>query len=313
MKAGIALFSVCALLAVPCLASADEPEDEEIIVGPAEPELGPLEWDPALRRFRPWEYAIGPALVTEAFLVYLVAPDPDFDFAAGNRFDQSIQDAISVRSTTYRSVANVVGDIGFYGSMAYRALEDVLVVGVARDGWPVASQFVAMDTMAFGLVGAVVWTSQVFVGRQRPSAYYCAIDPAYAERFGDCDRFGGTRSFLSGHFAAAVAGASLTCLYHRRFQIYRRPRGDAGACGATIAFAVLTGVARSTGDGHWMTDMLGGGALGFLSGWVLPRAVLFGFREPSVESRQRSASRVTVRVQPTADRGAGGVEARGWF
>ncbi|MBC7171543.1 MAG: phosphatase PAP2 family protein [Polyangiaceae bacterium] len=191
-------------------------------------------------------------------------------------------------------------------------MEDLFAVGLARDGWAVASHLIAMDTMAFGIVGGVVWGTQVFIGRQRPSAYYCETDPSYVAEFGTCGRYGATRSFLSGHFASAVAAASLTCLYHDRFQIYRRRRGGPGACGTTIALAVLTGISRSTGDGHWMTDVLGGGALGFLAGWVMPRAVLFGFDGSGV---RRSAARtlVAARVQPFFERSAAGIETRGAF
>lgn len=334
MPPRVARLSICALLLMPRLASAQEVEPGDTMVeapeaaraaeaqdgsptaeAPGEP--GPLVWDPSLRRLRPWEYAIGPVLIAGAFTMYLALPDPDYDFSYGIRFDRVVQDAISVRSDTYRRIADVIGDVGFHGSMIYRGLEDIFVVGLARDGWPVASQLVGIDTMAFGLVGAVVWGSQVFIGRQRPSAYYCQTEPGYAEQFGGCTRYGANRSFLSGHFAAAVAGASLTCLYHDRFQIYRRPRAGRGACGATIAMAVLTGIARSTADGHWATDMVGGGALGFLAGWVLPRAVLFGFGdddevapEPAPDGR---AAQLSVRVQPFFDQTAGGLETRGRF
>lgn len=291
----------------PELASADETKVHR--------DVPPLVWDPSLRRLRPWEYAIGPILITGAFVAYLVPPDPDLDFSAGNRFDRVLQDRISVRSSTYRRGADIVGDVGFYGSMVYRGVEDLLMVGLARGGWSVASQLVAIDAMAFGLIGAVVWGSQVFVGRQRPSAYYCERDPAYFEEFG-CARYGATRSLFSGHFAAAVAGASLTCLYHDRFQIYRRPRAGNAACGSTIALAVLTGVARSTGDAHWVTDMLGGGALGFVSGWILPRVVLFGFGDEKGEparAAEGEAPRVSLRVRPFFQGSSGGLETRGLF
>jgi membrane-associated phospholipid phosphatase len=321
------LLSICALSLSPSIAIADAPPAGGAQVDPAtvaaaapappsdtEDDVsgGPLEWDPSLRRLHPVEYAIGPVLIGGAFAAYTIPDEPGFDFAAGNRFDQAIQDRVSVRSRTYRSVANAIGDVGFYGSMVYRGAEDLFVVGLARRGWPVASHFLAMDTMAFGLVGAVVWGSQVFIGRQRPAPYYCATDPSYVDELGSCNRYGETRSFLSGHFGAAVAGASLTCLYHRRFQIYRRPRAGAGACGTTIALAVLTGVSRLTGDGHWMTDMLGGGALGFVAGWVLPRAMLFGFGQSEGGGSSR-ASRVIGHVQPFFQERAAGLETRGAF
>jgi membrane-associated phospholipid phosphatase len=313
-RAGSLCALLFALVGAPGVVRAEAGTETE--VDPV-PSRGRLEWEPSIRRLRPWEFVIGPALITAAFVAYLVPPEPSLDFAGDDRFDLWLQDRLSVRSSGVRRAADVLADIGFFGSMVYRGSEDLFVVGLARNGWPVASHFIAMDTMAFGLVGAVVWGSQTFIGRQRPSAYYCERDPAYAAEFGaQCERYGATRSFLSGHFASAVAGASLTCLYHGRFPIYRRPRAGPGACGTTIAFAVVTGISRSIGDGHWMTDILGGGALGFLAGWVLPRAVLFGFGDPDDDEAALSAgraSRVVVHLEPFADRASGGLRARGAF
>lgn len=75
--------------------------------------------------------------------------------------------------------------------------------------------------------------------------------------------YGGRRSFPSGHTAAAFLGAELI----------RMDYGNAYGA-AAYAIAVATGFLRMYNDRHWMSDVLGGAAIGVLSAhighWLLP-------------------------------------------
>jgi membrane-associated phospholipid phosphatase len=100
--------------------------------------------------------------------------------------------------------------------------------------------------------------------RARPWAH--AGEPPPGEHLGSRDA---SLSFVSGHasvaFALAVSTGSLASL-----------RGDDGkawvwATGLTVAAA--TGYLRIAADRHYLTDVLGGAALGATVGWLVPRLI----------------------------------------
>lgn len=235
-------------------------------------------WPEAYPDVRIAEMVAAPVLVTTAFVLFTVPEPPEPELGAGNAFDRELQEAFSVRSATYQKAAAITGHAGFYGSMVYRAFDAGVMAGAVRGSWELAWRLAVIDAMAFGLVGSVVWGSQMFVERQRPKDVYCATDPTYEAETRDCaeDSTGANRSFISGHVATAVAGASLTCLHHARFPIYERPWGKR-ACATHAVAAGVVGAMRSTGDDHWPTDILLGVALGMVAGWVLPRALHYGW------------------------------------
>jgi membrane-associated phospholipid phosphatase len=91
-------------------------------------------------------------------------------------------------------------------------------------------------------------------------------------------------SFPSGHTAAAAAGWSAVALVLGRG---RSPRVRAVLAGGAALIAVIVATSRALLGVHWVSDVLGGLALGW--GWFLLVAVIFGGRaqrlgDPVVET-----------------------------
>lgn len=306
------------------LEAIEEAEDDGLL-GP-EPEL---RWPDEYRRVHWAEVVAAPLLIGGAFTMLTVPDPPPDDFGPANSFDRELQEIFSVRNERYRDKIELLGQIGFFGSMTYRAFDDLIMAGAVRGGWDVAWQLAVIDAQAFGLVGTVVWGSQLLVGRQRPSAHFCENSnyPNYQNEV-SCDPTSdrANRSFISGHFAVGVAGASLTCMHHARFPIYRGEWGKV-ACAAQSVMTGVVGVARTTGDHHWPTDMLMGGALGFVAGWVIPRALHYGFDDygfdvdPSDDEEEQGESEFADRAPdhfritglPWFGRGHAGARVMGIF
>ncbi len=270
----------------------------------------PLKWPERYRKSHVVEGILGPLLVTSALSLYFGPPPPTVDLSYGNSFDRNLQERLSIRSETYNNAAEVISDAGFYGSVLYRTFDDIVMVGLRRRSWDVAWRLAAMDAMAFGLVGSVVWTTHLFVGRQRPSSYYCATDPEYQGVKPGCDpnSDASARSMISGHVGVMVAGASLTCLHHAHLPIYER-RGSLAACGAHLGAAAVASAARSLGDHHWPTDIALGTGLGLVAGWLLPRALHYGFDTYAL----RGQTRPSERARGTTTAGHFAFSASPWF
>lgn len=277
-----------------------------------------LEWPEQYARAHWAEAVAGPVIVAGGFTMLFAGPVPDTDRRAITAFDRKLQPHLGADNERTRRALNVIGDVGYLGSFAYRAFDDLIIAGAIRNGWDVAWQLLVIDVLAFGLVGATTFGSQLLFGRMRPKYALCEEEMGVGNP--ECE--GGTRtnrSFISGHHAVSVAGASLTCLHHSRLRIYRTKRAGRAACASHALMAVLVAVARVADDSHWPTDILLGSALGFAAGWVLPRALHYGFREAGHghgqwdddESSRDSAPGFRMAVMPNVGPGRVGLGAFG--
>lgn len=148
--------------------------------------------------------------------------------------------------------------------------------------------------------------------RNRPGQDACGIDPANAANCG-----GSPASFFSGHTALTAAAAGLTCAHHQFLPLYGGGWADRAACAAAIAASASTGLLRVMSDRHYMSDILVGGAFGFLVGYGVPRLLHYrhpatpGGRPPGGE-RSRGAARI-LSVVPVSDGDRLGVTVLGVF
>src|SRR5687768_16344268 len=112
-----------------------------------------------------------------------------------------------------------------------------------------------IDLEAFGIVGGLLWGSQLFIGREGPYVQVCREDAGFAAREQDCQPSDDwNRSFFAGHPATGVTAAALTCLHHSRLPLYGRV-GDPLICGATIVIATANSVTRVMTEKHYGTDL----------------------------------------------------------
>jgi membrane-associated phospholipid phosphatase len=77
-----------------------------------------------------------------------------------------------------------------------------------------------------------------------------------------------------------MTGAGLLCVYHEELPLYGGGAWDVAACVEGITVGVGVGVLRLMADRHYVSDVMVGGAIGFVSGYALPRLLHFWRRPP---------------------------------
>src|SRR5439155_21601729 len=106
----------------------------------------------------------------------------------------------------------------------------------------------------------------------------------------------------------SLAAAGLVCNYHLSFGLYGRI-GDWSACILATGTALTVGYLRIVSDEHWPTDVFIGGAIGVLSGYVLPQLMHFHLR-----GRDSGRARgVAMMAAPMEVAGGGGLQVVGAF
>lgn len=246
---------------------------------PRAPQPQPLQWSDDWRGMRAWEYPVSVGLMAGAFAARFWLRPPPPNWVGVSDFEQSIVDRLAVRQNPAHSSIRQLSDLGFYGAMAFRLLDSALLPGLLHpDSWQVAWKMSWIDLEALAVVAAVEWGTQIFVGRVRPTALNCS-DPTRRGHLCDPQDPDYARSFIAGHTATATAVAGLTCLHHGRLPLYGGGVADTLACAALVVNALGNGVARVVSERHYPSDVLMGWALGVAAGWVLPRALHYGWGE----------------------------------
>jgi membrane-associated phospholipid phosphatase len=154
-----------------------------------------------------------------------------------------------------------------------QALFDSLVLPLVDGNLDVMWQLGMMDAQSYALSGLVTAGLYDVTGRARPSSSNCIANPSSDPLCG----YGANASFPSGHTAAAMAGAGLICAHHGALPLYGGGAWDVAACVESLAVATSVGVLRLMGDRHYVSDVITGGAIGFVSGYVVP--MLLHYRE----------------------------------
>lgn len=289
--------------------------------GAQTPPAAELRWGDAWHEVRAWQYPTTVAMLGFGLTARFVLPDPEPNWRGAWEVEQAILDAIGVRDDPARENIEVVSDITFGGAMAYRVFDSLLLPGVFYGNWDLAWQLSWIDLQSFGLVATVVWGSQLFVGRVRPTSLYCD-DPT--RKGHSCDPNGKdyARSFIAGHPATAITAAGLTCLHHKHLPLYGGGMADKIACGALIGNAVVNAATRLMAEDHYPSDVLFGTVLGLTAGWVLPQALHYGWGDEDDETaetaetaglpdEQRDANALQFSVAPSMVDGGGGLMVLG--
>jgi membrane-associated phospholipid phosphatase len=247
-------------------------------VARAAPESSGL-WRPEWRRAATWEYFATGAALAGGFYFRFLGPQADVNWRGGILFDDEILDHVAIQDLDDRNAMALAGDIVFLGSMAYRAV-DSLVLPLTVHGDPdLALQMTMTDLEAFGTVAISVWGSQVFVVRERPIVPRRCGDPAVAAEIGACDPESSNRgrSFIAGHVATVFAATGVTCLHHAHMPLYGGGAGDVIACATMVGGTAFVAANRVMIESHYPTDVIFGLALGAGAGWLVPLALHYGF------------------------------------
>jgi len=266
--------------------------------GTALAQEAPLGWD--YPKFRKEEAAATVVFGIGTFVAEVVQPTVgEGRWRGGFLFDDTLQDALRARSEEGQERALSVSNTLWRATMFY-PLVDVWVLALGAHGSSeVAAQMLLIDLQAFAFTGSVTLIGQLVTRRDRPYVERCATTNLTA-----CGTKRDHTSFPSGHTGAAMTGAMLTCLHHRRLNLLNNRAASNLLCGAAVTAAVGTGVMRIVGDRHFTTDVLAGFAVGVLSGYVIPAWLHYGFSQPADSRSGRPRVRWSVAPQPM---GVGGV------
>jgi membrane-associated phospholipid phosphatase len=236
-------------------------------------------WRPEWRRAAPWEYYATGAALAGAFYLRFLGPQADVNWRGGILFDDGILDRVAIQDLDDRNAMARAGDIVFLGSMAYRAVDSLLLPLAVHGDPDLALQMTMIDLEAFGTVGMTVWGSQVFVVRERPIVPRRCGDPEVAAEIGACDPESKNRgrSFIAGHVATVFAATGVTCLHHAHMPLYGGGAGDVIACASMVGATAFTAANRVMIESHYPSDVVFGLALGAGAGWLVPMALHYGF------------------------------------
>jgi membrane-associated phospholipid phosphatase len=290
-----------AALLIPAGASAQQDDDAQAVH---------WQW----RRVQTWEAIAAPTVIAGSLALRYLGPSPEPSFYGGILFDDAIRDSISLGQGA-RDTLDVIADVSFYGSMVYSGLDPLVVGLVHENAWDVSWNMFVMNAEAFAIVGAVTWGAQVFVGRPRPGRTDCDTEQEVAADPECADTDEGNRSFISGHFAAAVANAGLTCHHHLAMPLYGGGAQEVVVCGAMIVLAGLNGYGRIVNDNHYPTDAVLGLGLGLFAGVAVPYWLHYSEPDTGDGVRDDAPDRPGMRavLLPTFSTTGAGLQLQGQF
>ena len=200
----------------------------------------------------------------------------------GILFDDSVRSSLRGGSASTEKTAVDVGDVLFYGGVVTPFIIDIYVVALGvHQNAEVAGEMLMMNLQSLGVSGVLSLGAEHIAARERPFNSNCpASGPATASGqslLGSCDDSSRAQSFYSGHSAAVMTMAGLTCAHHQHLPLYGGGVADLAPCVVMVGAALGTGVARIVGDRHWASDVVLGWTVGALSGYVLPSLLHYGF------------------------------------
>ncbi len=249
-----------------------------------------LQWKHAWPRFRGTEYAATITLFASALASRVIVPSPPGTWKQGILFDDAVRDVLRVENEGTRTTLSHVSDQLQNGLIAFPFLVDAgLAAWLSDDNPDLAWQLSLMNLEALAATASIVALTKNLIGRVRPAIARCPS--------GDfsCRPKGGLRSFISGHSAAAFAGAGLVCAHHENLPLFGHPTADMLACAGALVAAAGSSVLRVATDNHWATDVLTGAGIGFVSGYGLP--TLLHYRDTDDQQTEgRSPVRGFVQV-----------------
>lgn len=252
---------------------------------------GEEEWP--WRRTSTSEYvAVSLAAATTAYFEIRNSREPGkARWKARNGFDESIRDALRLKSRSARDATQMASDAIMGLMIGAPIIETFATLGLRDARWDAQWQTQMINIESFALTSLVSSMMQNLLTRERPFVRNCTN--------GDCEGDLLNRSMPSGHVAFAFTGAGLLCNHHKYQAIYDDPATGRAICATGIGISVLDGVLRLLSDRHYATDVAVGTVIGLFSGFALPRLLHYSHPQgPSDqsggESEQPAFSLVSV-------------------
>ena len=276
--------------------------------------------DPALEDASPhrvpWReewprYSFDEAVLTLGLGALLVAsellPNSSFtpNWRGGLLFDDGVRTGLRLDTFLERDNARIAADVLMWVNMALPVVVDAFfAIGIGDGNWDAAFQMGLISIEAY-VVSLVVWrVTSLLARRQRPLDMACEAGDTSPH----CDSRFATQSFFSNHAVNAFTGAALTCLHHSSMPVFGDVGWDSTACVSATLLATAVGLLRVMSDHEYLTDVLTGAAVGWLSGYVLPWLLHYqGGARPELRAP------IAVIPAPMIGEDTLGVTAAGWF
>ncbi len=264
----------------------------------------------------PWReewprYSFDEAVLTLGLGALLVAsellPNSSFtpNWRGGLLFDDGVRNGLRLDTFLERDNARIAADVLMWVNMALPVVVDAFfAIGIGDGNWDAAFQMGLISIEAY-VVSLVVWrVTSLLARRQRPLDMACEAGDTSPH----CDSRFATQSFFSNHAVNAFTGAALTCLHHSSMPVFGDVGWDSTACVSSTLLATAVGLLRVMSDHEYLTDVLTGAAVGWLSGYILPWLLHY-------QGGARPELRAPIAVIPAPMIGDDtiGLTAAGWF
>lgn len=237
-----------------------------------------LTWKSDWQRFGPAHAAATGVAASAALGTEFFWDEPDSASWTGPILvDDLVRNAFFLDTERRRDVASRVSDVLLYGMLAMPTVVDPGVAWIGRDSPDVAGQMAAISLQSTAITYMTVNVLKHAVARRRPGFGDCYDDDSERER---CEKRS-KLSFPSGHTATAWVSAGLMCVMHEKIDIYRDATWNRVPCIAGLSGATAMAYLRIASNNHFLTDTLAGALIGFSAGYILPRALFFGFGSSS--------------------------------
>lgn len=219
--------------------------------------------------------ATGTALTLGAGLSSFFDPSPTIEpvrtgVAAGVLFDEDFRASVRLVDIDDQERARRVSDVFLLGTMLGVTAIDTIIAPLVNEDPDLAWQSSFAHVLALGITLSLGDVIKRVAERPRPFTRECEENP---QRPG-CTDSDSHHSFYSLHTGMAFTSAGFSCAMHLTRTLYDDPVADGAACGGALAMAATTGLLRILSDRHYLTDVLVGGALGFLVGYLIPLALV---------------------------------------
>jgi len=231
-----------------------------------------LDWDDEWRTVEPWDWVTAGVLSVGTLTIALTAETDEGRWVRGNALDDAVHRGLHARTERGRRVASILSDVTRSLVIAPAVFVDLGLAG--RENPTVAVRLAGASILSFATSTFLMTGAKYLFRRERPLGRRCDEDV----EDDDCESGSRYRSFFSGHAATAFTAASLTCTYHQRLPLYGSRAGDIAACATAMGFATMTSLLRVVAEKHHFSDVVVGALVGFLSGFLLPTSLYFGFR-----------------------------------
>ncbi|AKF07576.1 hypothetical protein DB32_004725 [Sandaracinus amylolyticus] len=190
-----------------------------------------------------------------------------------------------------------ISDGTLVGTMLYTQLIDIVLVPLIQGDVHLVWQATSAHFLALGTSLSIDAIAKHATSRERPYGQRLCPDHPDLPQCNNDDLYA---SFFSGHTALSFTSAGTSCALHLSRGLYGNLAADIIGCAIPVAGAATTGALRVASDSHYVTDVLVGMTVGFVSGYLITLGVVPSRVRVPVGEVAQASSDFTWAVVPTA-------------